>query len=413
MNRLRKDLQTGVLGLVVALLAWPAWGITVYRVLVLSSTPEDLATVQTQVPDAFLVVGPERISILAGTFINQINAQKRQAELQQLGLNVEVVTTTNEDTPEPFTSPTPSTPQPSPAPAPQTPPLSPPAPPLSPGPDPGQRPLAVLVLNPTNDPNLVTRLRRFFPNAIEVLYQQQPALITGSFSQQSQAQQQTQWLNSQGFGAIVVSTAEVTFSVTPNTAPTPTPTSGEQIWVLVADPTGEKLTEIQQIVPDAIPLLYDGIRVVKAGGYPDQVAAKPQADQLTAQGYEVGLFPANLERTQPIFPGNGASPDTPAAPAAATPTPVAGEASDSNEPVTQADPVDDPEDNSEGYLVLVPQMEGSDRLTVVQSIAPDAFERRFQDQPVIQMGTYRLRESAEQAIRDLDELGLPGRIAPL
>lgn len=413
---LRQALRTGLLGMLLALVAWPAWGITVYRVLVLSDTPEDLATAQTVVPDAFLAVGPERISILAGTFINQVNAQKRQAELERLGLTVTIAQGTDADDPlepaapaEPAAPPAPATPIPTPAPI--SPPTAPPQPtaPVSPTPDQVQRPFAVLVLNPTADPNLAANLRRFFPAAIEVIYQQQPALITGSFSQQAQAQQQTQWLNAQGFGAVVVSTTEISFtsiSGAQPSAPTPPP-SGEQVWVLVADPAGERLAPIQQLVPDAIPLIYDGLRVVKAGGYPTTTAAQTRAEQLNAQGYEVGLFPADLERTQPIFSTNGPTP-TPAP--AATPTPGS-----TPPPSPQASPIaatsEDPEIS--GFVVLIPQQQGSDRLGRVQTIAPDAFERRYQDQPVIQMGTYRLRQSAEQAIQELDALGLPGRIVPL
>lgn len=418
-NRLQRHLTAGVWGVILCLWTGPAWGVTIYRVLVLSNRPADLAQVQTLVPDAFLVVeAPDQISILAGTFINQVNAQKRQAELERLGLTVTLATTTEADppaeasptstpaaAPTPISSATPPTLTPTPAPQPiatatATP---PPAPPAINSIDLAQRPFAVLVLNPTNDPNLVENLRRFFPNAVEVIYQQQPALITGSFTQQAQAQQQTQWLNSQGFGAVVVSTTEVSFSGSPTA--TPTPASGEQIWALVADPSGERLPQIQQLIPEAIPLIYDGLRVVKAGGYPNPTAAQAQVERLTAQGYEVGLFPADLDRSQPILTSAGAPAPTPVPPAAAAPAPTPAL-------TTAAIPTEAPE-NAAGFIVLVPQMEGSDRLLRVQSIAPDAFERRYQDQPVIQMGTYRLRQSAEQAIEDLDQLGLPGRIVPL
>ncbi len=406
--------------MVLILTTGPAWGVTVYRVFVLSSSAEDLAAAQTVVPDAFLVAEPQRISILAGTFINRVNAEKRQAELERLGLNATITTATETEAPlEPVATPSPA-PQlvTSPTPVPTSAASQPTIPPAtSSGQNIAQRPFAVVVLNPTNDEILKNNLRRFFPNAVEVTYQQQPALITGSFSQQAQAQQQTQWLNAQGFGAVVISTSELGFPQAPAastptstpTAPTSTPIpTGEQIWVLVADPTGERLAQIQQLVPEAIPLIYDGLRVVNAGGYPNAAAAQNRAEQLTAQGYEVGLFPADLERAQPIFaatPGE-TSPAPPAPPPSPAPTSTTNPTPDSLTPV-------DPETDSQGFWVLVPQPEGSDRLGRVQSIAPDAFERRYQDQPVIQMGTYRLRESAEQAIQDLDQLGLPGRIVPL
>ncbi|NJO85349.1 MAG: hypothetical protein HC818_00360, partial [Synechococcaceae cyanobacterium RM1_1_27] len=64
-----------------------------------------------------------------------------------------------------------------------------------------------------------------------------------------------------------------------------------------------------------------------------------------------------------------------------------------------------------GFLVVVPAQEG--RLEQVQSQVPDAFLRRSGEQTVIQVGSYQMRSSAEQAVQSLMELGLQGQIIDL
>lgn len=405
----------------------PAWALTLYQVYVISDQPKDLTTIQTQVPDALLVSSGKQVFILAGTFSSSTNAERRAKTLQDLGFKTKVVPREdNEAAPEPLNpqSPTQSSPTPQPIPS-ITPGISLPTPPL--------RPYTVLVLNPNQDPGLSQSVLRFFPRAQEVTYQQQPALQTGSFSQLTQAQNQSRWLNAQGFGSVVVESSTLNASPQPSpetppqatpdpslspspappsappSSPSPTPVTpspatvsqvkttptskpipvdpsvGELFWVLVADPVGEKLDPLRKLYPEAIPLTYDQLRVVKVGGYPDESSGQERISVLNKQGYEAGLFPADLEATEPILGSNQVS---------TTPQP-------------QSSP--NLEDPLPTYVVIV-NSGTPEQLKQVQAIAEDAFIRTYQNKQVIQVGTYRNKKSAEAGLEKISQLGLSGQV---
>ncbi|MEN9223486.1 MAG: hypothetical protein Q6M04_13715 [Thermostichus sp. BF3_bins_97] len=380
MRNTRLAVLTGSLGgsLAVLFLALPgAFALTRYQVHVLSDGATELAQVQTQVPDAYLVQGEERVFILAGTFINRSHAQRRQADLERLGLQVQVVSRQETDPPLPPAARPGDLPVQSPA-ASSRPPASVPAPNLASGsrgaPDP-QRPFATQVPNPTADPRLEERVRRFFPGATAVEYQGQAALQTGEFSRLSLAQDQARWLTAQGLPAVAVAVAEV------GTVMDPTLESeqGEQYWVLVADPTGEKLPALEQLLSGSLPLIYDDLRVVRTGGFANPTAAEEQVRYLAGQGYEAGVFPADLRRSQPLLQRD----------------PV---------PTQAAAPPAQAQESTPGFWVVV--QAGEDVLPRLQQFAPDAFVRGS----VIQVGTYQRRANAEQAQRSLSEAGFNARI---
>ncbi len=385
------------------LLGRPGLTLPIYQVWVESETPESLDQVRTVVPDAYLDVGSQGPYILGGTFINRTHAQDRKARLEQLGLQVVVVeqSTDAEDS-------TPSSPEPSPE-SPTSPPVSTPVP-ASP-PDSENlvnlnRPYVVLVLNPSNDPELPAQVRRFFPNAATTTYQQQPALQTGSFSQLSQAEAQSNWLSSQGWQSLAVpnpsfrnSTPAASVSSPDSADSSSTSPEGEAFWLLVADPTGEKLNAIRQLVPDAIPLVYDNLRVVRVGGFANPESAQPQIQRLANQGFEAGLFPADLSRAKPVL---GEQPSPAAAPPPPAPNPEPTSTDNTSNPA--------PATPNSVYIVITPAAQGEPQLTQIQSFAPDAFLKAGQDQSVIQVGTYRQRRNAEEALRSLSQLGLTGEI---
>ncbi len=412
-----------VLGLV---LSWiPAvWsqGIPIYQLYVRS---EDLERVQAQVPDAILVEGEEGIFILAGSFGERTNAERRLAELEQLGLPVQLVLRQPGDpTPVAVSPRTQPSPSPSPAPSPES--TQPAGTQAAPEPVPGspeptplssvaavergvemdpQRPYWVLVPNPTQDPQVAAQVRRFFPTAVDVIYQQQAALQTGTFNQLTLAQEQSRWLTNQGLTAVAIpnpALAQLNSTANPISGPDSSagsprvgslPSQGEGLWVLVADPTGERLTPLQQRFSGAIPLRFDGIQVVKTGGFDDNTAAQQQVEQLAGLGYEAGIFPADLSRSEPVL-----SSTIPASDAESSPSNGANGAGVS----AGGNPT---------FLVLVPADTGI--LEQVQQLVPDAFLRRYQDQTVVQVGSYRLRPSAEQAIQGLAAAGLRGQVVEL
>ncbi|NJK61710.1 MAG: sporulation protein [Synechococcaceae cyanobacterium SM2_3_1] len=368
----------------------------IYQVWVESGTPESLDQVRTVVPDAYLAVGSDGPHILGGTFINRTHAQDRKTRLEQLGLQVVVVetTATQESAPASTDPPPASSPVSTPIPA---------SPPGSENLVNLNRPYVVLVINPDNDPQWVTQVRRFFPNAVTTTYQQQPALQTGSFSQLSQAQAQSGWLSSQGWQALAIPNPSFRTSTTPASAPPPasaddgnsTSSAGEAFWLLVADPTGDQLNAIRQLIPDAIPLVYDNLRVVRVGGFANPEAAQPQIQRLASQGFEAGLFPADLSRTKPVLTVQPASTAPTPEP---TPTPTDNA---SNSPPAAPDSV---------YIVITAATQGESQLTQIQSFAPDAFLKEWQERSVIQVGTYRQRRNAEEALQSLSQLGLTGEI---
>ena len=419
-----RRLWGGILLLSLMLPGSAGWtqGIPFYQIYVRS---EDLERVQTQVPDAILVEGEEGVFILAGSFGERTNAERRLAELEQLGLPVQLVLRQPGDPTPVAVSPSSSTPSPSPTPSPEpVPPQSTPEDPTaqagdtpalvpgSPTPDPtppplqtgsanaaefdSSRPFWVLVPNPSQDGQVTEQVRRFFPTARDVIYQQQAALQTGSFSQLALAQEQSRWLTNQGLTAVAIPNPDL------DTLPLGQPTTGdpgissapglrgEGLWVLVADPVGEQLPTLQQSFPGAIPLRFDGIQVVKTGGFDQAELAQQQVEQLAAMGFEAGVFPADLSRSEPLLTSE----------------------------IPPSD-VDIPEDVdlagaggvTTGFLVVVPAQEG--RLEQVQSQVPDAFLRRSGEQTVIQVGSYQMRSSAEQAVQALVELGLEGQIIDL
>ncbi len=394
--------------------------IPIYQLYVRS---EDLERVQAQVPDAILVEGEEGIFILAGSFGQRTNAERRLAELEQLGLPVQLVLRQPGDpTPVAVSPMTRPSPNPDPSPDSTQPASTQPAPdpvPGSPEPTPiasvaavergleldPQRPYWVLVPNPTQDPQMAAQVRRFFPTAVDVIYQQQAALQTGTFNQLTLAQEQSRWLTNQGLAAVAIpnpALAPLNSGANPvsgadGSAGSPgtgsLPSQGEGLWVLVADPTGERLTPLQQRFSGAIPLRFDGIQVVKTGGFDDNTSAQQQVEQLAGLGYEAGIFPADLSRSEPVL-----SSTTPASNADSGPT----NGSDGTGVSAGATPT---------FLVLVPADTGI--LEQVQQLVPDAFLRRYQDQTVVQVGSYRLRPSAEQAIQGLAAAGLGGQIVEL
>ncbi len=343
-----------------------ALALTRYQVHVLADEAAALAQVRTQVPDAYFVQGDGQVFILAGTFINRNHAQRRQAELERLGLPVRVVSRQETDPPLPPAFPAQTAPdRPSPSPAPP----APTAPPFDP-----QRPFATQVPNPTGDPRLEERVRRFFPGAAVVQYRGQAALQTGTFSRLSLAQDQARWLTAQGLPAVAVSLAgEETVG-----DPDSNPPQGERYWVLVADPSGEKWPALQQLLEGSLPLIYDNLRVVRTGGFADPAAAAEQVLYLADQGYEAGIFPADLRRSRPLLVQDP------------TPSP----------PSLRAE-------GTGGFWVVVSA--GAEALPKLQQFAPDAFVRGS----VIQVGTYRQRANAEQARRALAEAGFEARILPV
>ncbi|MEN9229295.1 MAG: hypothetical protein Q6L68_00185 [Thermostichus sp. DG02_5_bins_236] len=366
--------------LMVALASPAAFALTRYQVHVLSETAADLAQVQTQVPDAYWVQGDEQVFILAGTFINRNHAQRRQMELERLGLQVRVVSRAETDPPLPPalpssapSSPTAASPQPATVPA-ATLPSSPPA---------SQRPFATQVPNPTQDPRLEEQVRRFFPAATVVEYQGQTAIRTGEFSRLSLAQDQARWLTARGLPAVAVSIAETGMESSRDPQPA-NPEQGETYWVLVADPTGEKLLALEKLLTGSLPLIYDGLRVVRTGGFANAQAAEEQVRYLAGQGYEAGVFPADLRRSQPLLQQD------PVPTTAANPAPD----SPSGPPVSEA----------QTFWVVV--QAGEEVLPRLQQYAPDAFVRGS----VIQVGTYQRRSNAEQAQRSLSEAGFNARI---
>ncbi len=375
-------------GSLVALsLALPgAFALTRYQVHVLAKGAAELAQVQTQVPDAYWVQGDEGVFILAGTFINRSHAQRRQADLERLGLQVQVVSRQETDPPLPPAFPPGELP-------PQTVPArvetngspAPTAPDLSSG-NRGQfepqRPFATQVPNPTADPRLEERVRRFFPGATPVQYQGQAALQTGEFSRLSLAQDQARWLTAQGLPAVAVAVAEGGAGRDPALELE----QGEQYWVLVADPTGEKLLALEQLLKGSLPLIYDDLRVVRTGGFANPAAAEEQVRYLAGLGYEAGVFPADLRRSQPLLQRDPASPQ---ATSPRDPFPMSGTES---------------LEGTRGFWVVV--QAGEEVLPRLQQFAPDAFVRGS----VIQVGTYQQRANAEQAQRSLSAAGFNARI---
>ncbi len=360
-----------------------AFALTRYQVHVLADGATELAQVQTQVPDAYWVQGNEGVFILAGTFINRSHAQRRQADLERLGLQVQVVSRQETDPPLPPAFPPGDLAAPARVEANGSP--APTAPDLSSGNrgqfDP-QRPFATQVPNPTADPRLEERVRRFFPGATAVQYQGQAALQTGEFSRLSLAQDQARWLTAQGLPAVAVAVAEVEAGRDPALELE----QGEQYWVLVADPTGEKLSALEQLLEGSLPLIYDNLRVVRTGGFANPAAAEEQVRYLAGQGYEAGVFPADLRRSQPLLQRDPAPPQ---ATSPRDPLPMSGTES---------------LEGTRGFWVVV--QAGEEVLPRLQQFAPDAFVRGS----VIQVGTYQQRANAEQAQRSLSEAGFNARI---
>ncbi|MGQ9838136.1 MAG: SPOR domain-containing protein [Cyanobacteriota bacterium] len=366
-----------------------AFALTRYQVHVLSEKAADLAQVQTQVPDAYWVQGDEQIFILAGTFINRNHAQRRQTELERLGLQVRVVSRTEMDPPFPPAVAPPSNPISS-SPSASRPSATVPAataPNLQPA---SQRPFATQVPNPTQDPHLEEQVRRFFPRATVVEHQGQTALRTGEFSRLSLAQDQARWLTARGLPAVAVALAESKTESFPAVDPRlANLEQGENYWVLVADPTGEKLPALESLLTGSLPLIYDNLRVVRTGGFANAQAAEEQVRYLASQGYEAGVFPADLRRSQPLLEQKKA------------PQP-----SSDPDPTTTAHPSPDSLASSEAPSFWVVVQGGEEVLSRLQQYAPDAFVRGS----VIQVGTYRQRSNAEQVQQSLSEAGFNARI---
>ncbi|MEM9567577.1 MAG: hypothetical protein AAF974_04660, partial [Cyanobacteria bacterium P01_E01_bin.34] len=71
------------------------------------------------------------------------------------------------------------------------------------------------------------------------------------------------------------------------------PVNSAAFWVLIADPMGEQLDDIQAIVPTAETTLYNQQQVVRTGEFATEEEALDQVRYLSTQGYEAGIFNAN------------------------------------------------------------------------------------------------------------------------
>ncbi len=193
----------------------------------------------------------------------------------------------------------------------------------------------------------------------------------GQFSQQAQAQIQANWLEQRGYNVQVIEQANLPTSTPPATAAAPTESPAEaaaetaQVWVLVADPLGDREAELKRLIPDATALSYRDLRVVRTGSFTSETEANEQIRFLASQGIEAGVFPA-LDRA------------TPASELGAT------------------------------FRVLVPYSEAA--LQQVLSLSPDAFSREWEGRRVIQFATYARAHNAEAAVARLAELGLSAEV---
>ncbi|MEL7084488.1 MAG: hypothetical protein AAGE92_04565 [Cyanobacteria bacterium P01_G01_bin.4] len=71
------------------------------------------------------------------------------------------------------------------------------------------------------------------------------------------------------------------------------PVDSAAYWVLIADPVGEQLSDIQAIVPTAEAALYNQQQVVRTGEFATEAEALEQVRYLSTQGYEAGIFNAD------------------------------------------------------------------------------------------------------------------------
>lgn len=273
-------------------LALPAaLALTRYQVHVLANEAAALAQVRGQVPDAYLVQGDGQVFILAGTFINRNHAQRRQAELERLGLPVRVVSRQDTDPPLPPAFPAQTAPD-RPSPALKTLPRRRQRLPLR-----SPAALCHLCAQPQQGSPAGRAGAPLFPGAAVVQYRGQAALQTGTFSRLSLAQDQARWLTAQGLPAVAVSLAGEEAVGDPDS----NPPQGERYWVLVADPSGDKWPALKQLLEGSLPLIYDDLRVVRTGGFADPAAAAEQVRYLADRGYEAGIFPADLRRSRPLL----------------------------------------------------------------------------------------------------------------
>lgn len=347
------------------LLAWllttPVTAQTLYRVVVIPGDEATLTQVQTRVEDAYLSEYQGDLLLIAGSFSSQQLAERHVAALQEYGFTAEVL---GETSPLP-TQQTQQEPLETAA-APQSPPTT----------VPPERPfLTVISIPPGRDAAAwLVEIQRLFPDAIAT----PSGIQVGQFSQYAQAQIQVDWLQRRGYAAQVrEATAPSNPAVTPNPAvtdaasPDPVTASGTDntasgFWVLVADPLGDREAALQRLMTEATPLTYRELRVVRTGRFASEAEAAEQANFLTSQGFEAGVFPSLAE-------------------ASAT-----------------------AESTQNAFRVLIPFSESA--LSQVLAINPDAFARTWEGRRVIQFATYARASNAEAAVATLAGMGLTAEV---
>lgn len=330
----------------------------IYRVVITPSNEATLTQAQQWVEDAYLSEFQGGLILIAGSFSSRQLAERQVQRLQGYGLTAAVLDDAPTTPPTATTAP-PATQAPAPtAPSTTPPPTSRP-----------ERPFATIIaVPPGRDPEAwLQEVRRLFPAA-----SLSPAGIRiGQFSQQAQAQIQANWLEQRGYDVQVIEQASL-----PATPPAPTTTAPAeppaeaatetaQVWVLVADPLGDREGELRRLIPDATALSYRDLRVVRTGSFTSETEANEQIRFLASQGIEAGIFAALDEAT-------------PASEVGAT------------------------------FRVLVPYSDTA--LQQVLSLSPDAFSRDWEGRRVIQFATYARARNAEAAVSRLAELGLSAEV---
>ncbi len=327
----------------------------IYRVVITPSDEATLSQTQEWVEDAYLSEFQGGLILIAGSFSSRQLAERHVQRLQGYGLTAAVL----DDAAPPPESAATATPPP-------TQPAIPAPPPTAPRPD---RPFATIIAIPAGrDADAwLQEVQRLFPAA-----SLSPAGIRiGQFSQQAQADIQANWLEQRGYSVQVIEQASLPVAPAATPAPvTPTepaaePTETTQVWVLVADPLGDREAALKRLIPDAAALSYRDLRVVRTGSFASDTEANEHIRFLASQGIEAGIFPAL----------DGATPAS---------------------------------ETSGTFRVLVPYSDTA--LQQVLSLSPDAFARDWEGRRVIQFATYARSRNAEAAVSRLAELGLSAEV---
>lgn len=322
----------------------------IYRVIITPSNEATLSQAQQWVEDAYLSEFQGGLILIAGSFSSRQLAERHVQRLQGYGLSAAVL---DDAAPPAESTATPQPPAALPAAVPPTTPRS-------------ERPFATIIaIPPGRDADAwLQEVQRLFPTA-----SLSPAGIQiGQFSQQAQAQIQANWLEQRGYSVQVIEQASLPAtppaSVT-TTAAADSSAEAAQVWVLVADPLGDREAELKRLIPEAAALSYRDLRVVRTGSFSSETEANEQIRFLASQGIEAGIFPA-LDAA------------TPASEMGAT------------------------------FRVLVPYSDTA--LQQVLSLSPDAFARDWEGRRVIQFATYARARNAEAAVSRLAELGLRAEV---